>query len=132
MPAPPAQRQAGASTALTEPPLERRFESTPDGRRIAAWRQPFASLRHHATDTVFGYETRARHAIDPADPLSAESLFEHRLRFERPDGVAETRCRVRVTADAGNFRIEGALIATWNGETVLDRRWAPATPRRLS
>jgi hypothetical protein len=119
-------------TTLTAPPLERRFDVTPDGRRIAEWRQPFASLRHHATGAVFGYETRARHAIDPADSLSAESLFEHRLRFERPDGVAETHCRVRVTGEMERFRIDGQLTASWNGVVLIDRRWTPGPRRRVS
>jgi predicted acyl esterase len=131
-PAPANPLFAPTHTPLTSPQLERRFETSPEGRRVAEWRQPFASLRHHATGTVFGFETHARHAIDPADPLSAESLFEHRLRFERPDGVAETRCRVLVTCDADQFHIDAALDAFWNEERVVVRRWAPSTPRRFS
>ncbi|MEO0429497.1 MAG: CocE/NonD family hydrolase [Pseudomonadota bacterium] len=128
----PALRRPSGSTPPAQPPLQRRFKTTSAGVRVAEWQQPFASLRHPATDATFGYEASARHTIDPADPLSAESLFEHCLRFERPDGIAETHCRVRVTSDAGHFRIDGTLTATWNGEVVFKRRWTPETPRRLS
>lgn len=128
---PPIEIASDGRTVLSAPSLERRrYES--DGAIVTEWRQPTVSVRHHDTDSIFDFETRARHAIDPDDPLSAESLFEHRMVFARPDGVAETRCLVRVTADADAFHADGCAEALWNGETVFEKRWTPATRRRFS
>ncbi|MBI1386634.1 MAG: CocE/NonD family hydrolase [Rhizobiales bacterium] len=132
LPAPsdlPVQRSYVAESA---PAIERYAAEGADGRLVQGWHQPLSSLRFAETGTTFCYETRAEHRIDPADPLSAESRFTHRLVFERPDGVVDVRCSVGMTADATRFHLEGDLEALWNGKVVARRAWSPKVARRLS
>ena len=84
------------------------------------------------TRTTFGFETRARHAIHPDDPLSATSRFDHRMYYERPDGEAEVTSWAAVTGDAAAFSLSGQVAVRWNGETVFERDWSPRIARRLS
>ena len=140
---------AGAPSALSRPfapPLGQpeRFDRVREGRLsrsriveadgtiVTAWHQPLTSLRFHETGTVFGSETSARHAIHPDDPLSATSRFDHRMRFERPDGVAEVTGRAEVRATATTYRLSGGVTASWDGAPVFERSWSPIVTRRLA
>ena len=125
-PTPPGHEQ------VTAPPLRRTAGFEQDGTLVFAWHQPFTSQRFPATGTTFGYETRARHAIDPDNPLSAVSRFEHRLHCARPDGVAEVASWAALRATADAYLLSGGVTATWDGETVASRDWSPEVPRRLS
>ncbi len=125
-PTPPGHEQ------VTAPPLRRSADLKDDGTLVFAWNQPFSSQRFRATGTTFGFETRARHAIDPDDPLSAVSRFEHRLHCARPDGVAEVASWAELRATADAFLLSGGVTVTWDGETIAERHWSPEVPRRLS
>ena len=128
----PLDPPAKGHTVLAAPPLDRRFEVETDGTLVSSWRQPFSRVRYHTTRTTFGFETRARHAIHPDDPLSATSRFDHRMRYERPDGEAEVTSWAAVTGDAAAFSLSGQVTVRWNGETVFERNWSPRVARRLS
>lgn len=119
-------------SAVTDAPRLVRFFETRGRVRVTGWRQPEVSVRHHAIDTGFAYETAAEHGIDPEDPLSAHSVFRHRMRFERPDGTAEVTSALKTRGTKTQFLSDGRLTVTWNGDTLLDRRWAPRIGRRLS
>ena len=131
MPDPLDSPAANNHTTLAAPPLDRRFEVEADGTLVSSWHQPFSRVRYHATRTTFGFETRARHTIHPDDPLSAASRFDHRMVYERPDGVAEVTSRAAATADAATFSLSGRVTAEWNGELVFERNWSPRIARRL-
>ena len=128
----PLDLPAKGHTVLAAPPLDRRCEVETDGTLVSSWRQPFSRVRYHATRTTFGFETRARHAIHPDDPLSATSRFDHRMRYERPDGEAEVTSWAAITGDAAAFSLSGQVTVRWNGETVFERNWSPRVARRLS
>ena len=117
---------------VSEGTLSRSLTVAPDGTIVTAWHQPFSSLRFETTGTVFGAETSARHAVHPDDPLSATSRFDHRMRFERPDGVAEVTGRAELRSTATAYRLSGGVSATWDGEPVFERSWSPTVPRRLA
>ena len=103
-----------------------------DGAVLSGWHQSYTSLRFQQTETVFGYETQAWHRLHPSDPCSASSRFDHRLSFERPDGTAEVRGSAEVRAAGDAFLLSGSVTASWQGEEVMTRRWAPRLSRRLS
>ena len=117
---------------LTAPRLERSAHQSADGTLEFAWRQPFASQRFHATDTTFGYETRARHSIHPDDPTSAASRFDHRVQCARPEGVAKVASWAELKSTADHFLLSGGITASWDGKTVATRTWSPRVQRRLS
>ena len=81
---------------------------------------------------TFGYETRAEHRLHPDDPLSAQSTFDHRIVFDRPDGRAVVGCRVTAKSTETHYRLEGRLTAVWDGEPESERRWDIALERRYS
>ncbi|MEM7226440.1 MAG: CocE/NonD family hydrolase [Pseudomonadota bacterium] len=117
---------------LTAPSLSRSAAVDADGRLTSTWHQPFASQRFHATETAFGYETRAHHSLRPDDSNSVKSRFDHRLQCARPDGVAEVTSWAEVTATPSAFLLSGGLSASWNGLAVSVRRWSPKIARRCS
>ncbi len=120
-----------AFEAVTEGQL-RRFSRDEAGSLVDGWHQEPVAQYFPATQTLFGYETKACHAIRPDAPLSAASSFEHRMRFKRPDGTAEVTSEAEVTADADSFHLKGRLTAHWRGEPIFDRDWSPILRRRLS
>jgi putative CocE/NonD family hydrolase len=110
--------------------LERFRREGPDGVIESGWHQPYSSKRSHSTGIVFGYETEMTFRLDPSDSLSASVAVRHRLVCERPDGTAEVESTLLVRADAEAFHLDGALQATWDGETVHQVAWSPVVPRR--
>ena len=132
MPEPDGKPQPAAHTVLEAAPLERAHEEAADGSLIASWHQPSIRVRHHATNSTFGYETRARHKIRKDDPLSARSRFEHEMKFERPDGVARVRSSAEVRCDGDRFHLSGEVSVSWNDEEIFVRQWSPSIERRWS
>lgn len=116
---------------VAAPPLRRIAQDT-DGAEITGWHQPFSAVRYHATETTFGFETSARHSIRPDDPLSARSVIEHRMVFERPDGTAQITCCLTARCDAAQYHLDATLIATWNGTEIARQTWAVSPERYLS
>ncbi len=98
----------------------------------SAWHQGLTSQWFPATETLFGYETKARRSVRPDAPLSAVSRFEHRMLFERPDGTAEVTGWTEVQSDLQSFKLSGGLQAEWQGHRLFERTWSPKIPRRLS
>ena len=116
---------------LASPALVRATNTEKDGTLITGWHQPYAETFHEETSASHGFETRATHRIVPEDPGSAESLFEHRAVYRRPDGAAEISCTVSATTDDGFYRLKGRLVAEWEGTPVAERTWNSAIPRML-
>lgn len=119
-------------TAVIATPELQRSTSVRAGIVVAEWLQPEVSVFHGAIDTGFAYTTRAEHGVDPADTLSAYSIFEHKMRFETPEGVAEVAARLDTRSSATEFLPDGSLRVTWNGTPMLERRWTPRVDRKLS
>ncbi len=129
---PAATKSQSWHETLSAPLIRRVSERSPDSTLHGGWHQPWLVQRFPATGTTFGYDTRWEHRIDPSDPLSADCRFDHQMRFEREDGVAEVRSTARVTCNVDEFILEGEVEAAWNGETIFRRAWNPRVPRRLS
>ncbi|MEQ8653470.1 MAG: CocE/NonD family hydrolase [Kiloniellales bacterium] len=110
----------------------RRFSFEEQGCLVNGWHQEPVAQYFAATETLFRYETSARHAIQPGRPESAVSAFDHQMRFERPDGTADIRSTAQVTADADSFHLKGSLTAHWRGALIFRREWSPSLRRRLS
>lgn len=119
-------------STVTDAPELVRFAETRGRVLVTGWHQPEVSVHHHAIDTGFAYETGSEHGIDPDHPLSAYSVFRHRMRFDRPDGTAEVTSTLRTRSTETRFLPDGHLTVTWNGDTLLERRWTPRVERRLS
>ncbi|MEM7173296.1 MAG: CocE/NonD family hydrolase [Pseudomonadota bacterium] len=117
---------------VSAPLLKRSSEVMADGTLTEAWHQPFSSQRFHATATTFGYQTKARHCLQPEDPTSASSRFDHRLKSERPDGTAQVESWAQVTSTKSHFLVAGGLTACWDGAAIATRQWSSSIPRRLS
>lgn len=132
-PSSPGACTTGKRAEVIRSPLIKRFARTePDGVVTSGWHQRPCMWRFPATRSVFGYETRAEHRIDPADPLSAHSQFKHTMTFERPDGTINVSCQVTMTCDKGNFHISGDLHAHLDGSEIAHRSWRTVVPRRYS
>ena len=112
--------------------LSRYCSEQDDGTIVSGWHQPYSSIRISKTGVTFGYETTARHRIHPSDPLSADSRFEHRLRYERTDGIAEVSGWAEVSSKVSSFEITGRVVASWQDKEIFARDWAYSLPRRLS
>lgn len=116
--------------SLSAPRLERFFSEQSDGQVLSGWHQPFSEVFYDETQSSFGYETRAEHRIDPTDPLSAQSRFEHRAVYRRPDGTAVIYSEMTAHCDTNSHHLSGRLTATWENETLIDRDWAASPTRR--
>ena len=114
------------------PRLKRFARDLDDATLVSGWNQPLAAVRYRDTGVTLGFETRAEHRLHPDDPLTAQSTFEHRIVCERPDGTASVDCRVAASSSESEYRLEGRLIAVWDGETMSERRWSISLERRYS
>lgn len=128
--APPKTPQAAHQ--IVEQGALLRFSLDEQESLVDGWQQEPVAQYFPATETLFRYENSARHSVRPGEPLSAVSGFDHRMRFERPDGIAEIASRAEITADAGAFRLEGRLTAQWRGAVIFEKDWSPVLRRRLS
>ncbi|GAB5466998.1 MAG: CocE/NonD family hydrolase [Rhodospirillales bacterium] len=128
----PAVQTDASFERVSDGRLSHRESEAADGTLIASWHQAFTSLRYPAIDSLFGFETRARHSLHPKDPLSANSRFDHFMRFERPDGTAEVEAWAGVGASADHYRLEGGVTVSWRGRQIFERQWSPQLRRRLS
>jgi len=112
--------------------LRRHDTTLPDGRRRNGWHNGPNRVRFPATRTDFETETRAEHTLDPADPASAATRYEHRMRYDRDGwhievtGTAEVRC----TSEA--YRLTGSVTVSENDRVIFERRWSPEIPRTCS
>lgn len=129
LPAPLDLPERKSNSVICTPALERFRRSEMGGKLHVGWHQPYTELRYAETETCFGYETRADHRIDPADPLSATSCVMHEATYTRPDGVARLRCEVGLRTDGSGWRVDGHLTACWNDERLSDRTWNLTIPR---
>ncbi|MEM1200260.1 MAG: CocE/NonD family hydrolase [Pseudomonadota bacterium] len=132
LPEPDEKAQPVLHTVLEAQPLERSIDEAEDGSLISSWHQPSTRVKHHATNSTFGYETSAHHQVHKDDPLSARSRFDHSMEFERPDGVARVRSFAEVRCDAESFHVSGEVRVSWNDEEIFVRQWAPSIKRRWS
>lgn len=110
----------------------KRTQSEASSILTMAWHQPFSEVLYAETQTTFGYETRCEHHLSADDPSTAESRFNHRAVYRRPDGTAEMRSTLIATCDRTQFRITGSLSATWQGKLVKIRAWNVSVGRRSS
>lgn len=117
---------------LAAPRLLRQQHRDADGRQVSSWHQPPVRVETLASGEVFEYETRAEHAIHPANPLSASSAFEHRLRMERQDGIAEVYGWAKLEGEASAFLLQGGVRVFWEGEEIFQRDWSRRVSRRIS
>ncbi|MEM8853795.1 MAG: CocE/NonD family hydrolase [Pseudomonadota bacterium] len=131
---PPAVEMVPHSTitVVDAPEIVRHAFVDGDSTRHQGWHQPRTTLHYSATNTAFSYETSADHSIDPGEPLSATSRFDHALWLDRPDGTAHVRAHAAVHADAHHYYLSGEVLTTWNGEVVGHKTFNPTVPRRLS
>ncbi len=118
-------------SVVAAPELLRQIETGPNLASVI-WHQPEVAVHYHEIDTTFAFETRSEHSIDPRDPNSAESMFRHVMRFDRPDGSAVVDMRVTTTSTENHFLPVGELSVYWNGETMFERRWSSVVERRYS
>ncbi len=132
LPEPASPPDASRFTSLEAGALRRTMEAQDDGTLISTWHQAPVRTRHHDTNTIFGFETKASHSIDRADPLSAQSCFDHMLEYQRPDGTARIESWADVRCDAEWFHVSGQVTAFWNDEQVFVRSWTPRIKRRCS
>ena len=112
--------------------LVRNRPVTVDGVTRSGWHQPYNEVHLLQTDTRFGFETSAQFAHSGDTAVSAGCRFDHRMVFARPDGTAELRCIVEVSADAGAYRVGASFTATWNAEQIGDRTWDLRIDRTVS
>ncbi|MBY6113490.1 CocE/NonD family hydrolase [Mameliella alba] len=118
--------------AVKSAPQIQRFQSVEDGQLLSGWDQPYSEVHYTETGTDFGYETHALHRVDEGVPASAQSRFEHRACYRRPDGLAEMHSVLTARCDAESYVIDGRLTADWKGERLADRHWHVTLPRRHS
>ncbi len=98
----------------------------------SGWHQGWSAQFFPETDTLFGFETSGRHALQASDPQTAVSRFEHRMRIERPDGAAEIKSWAELRSDHRFFHLQGRLEAEWRGKRLFVRDWSPSLRRRIS
>ena len=96
------------------------------------WHRPTATTRFEEIGIAISQETRARHAIDGREPLSAVSEVSHSLHLERDGETISTTGRVRLTAGTDAYHLQGSLVVTENGRPLFQREWSPEIPRRLA
>lgn len=132
MAAPERQINPGI-TELSTPALERWVDRVDAiGRRSIGWHQPLRRVRFNAIDLEFGLETHAEHCIEPRDPTSASSRFEHRLHYHRNNWTVDVSGHARLTSTETEYCLEGAVEVRENGEVIFYREWAPVIPRTCS
>lgn len=62
-------------------------------------------------------------------PSRCQAYGQQVYRIEWPVGVAETRADVSMQSTSQHFHLTVELVATWNGHTVTERRWAESIAR---
>ena len=97
---------------------------------IYRWHQPFAIARHDGVDIEIGAETTAVHRIDPEQPLSACSRFEHELTAIHGQHRFVTKGIADVSADADHYHVQGSLRVEEDGDEVFRRNWSRSIPRK--
>ena len=132
LPAPSPPAENAGYTTLVAPNLQRTSNVQEDGAIVSSWHQPKVRVRHHDTNSTFGFETRSDNTIFPDDPLSAHSRYAHELEYERPDGTARVHSVAEVRCDLDHFHLSGEVRVFWNDEEIFVRTWAPSLKRRCS
>ena len=132
LPAPRDLPENKSLVTLSAPRLSRRFEKASDGTIVTGWDQNEVGTYFPEIDTVFAFETHAKHVLKPPDPLSARSHVVHKTTFKRSDGIARLTSELDVRCTRHHYLLDGTLSVTWNGEEIFRRHWPLAVPRRLS
>jgi len=132
LPTPKSPPDTSGHTVLESESYQRRTEHMADGAVVSSWHQPTVSVKYSTTQSIFSFETSARHSLSINDPLSAQSRFDHTLRYERPDGTATIQSWAAVGCDRGSYHLTGNVTVFWNEEKIFSRDWSPKVPRRCS
>ncbi|MEO0622597.1 MAG: CocE/NonD family hydrolase [Pseudomonadota bacterium] len=110
-------------------PKIRRFSNEDGGSLVSGWHQPEVAVEFPESGTVFAYETRAEHRVDPSDAGTASALVDHRMTIARTDGTATVHSRVSVHTEGASFVLEGGLDVDWNDTPVCRKTWSKRLPR---
>ena len=94
--------------------------------------RPLLVIHHDGVDIEIGSETTAQHRIDPDQPLSASSRFEHVLTAHHGARNFVTRGVAEVTADASHYHVQGALRVLEDGAEIFSRDWSRKIPRKYA
>ncbi len=107
---------------LSSPALTRWHSST-EGFEELGWHQPPTSTAYAETATTFEYETSMTHRLQSEDETRYTVNVDHRLTYERPDGVGSTRVVLCAETDDAVRHVVARLTATWNGTEIGRRSW---------
>ena len=83
-------------------------------------------------DLSFGFETEAVHRVDPDEPGSATSRFDHRMTFQREGWDIEVRSTAALSCGESAYKLFGRVEVRENGDVIFERQWEPTVPRRWS
>ena len=110
-------------------PQIRRWQDSSADVYSQGWHQHPVTVHLAETETTFSFETSAEYRIVASDPTSAMARIDHRMRFERPDGLANVRSSVEVSDDGDHYCIAAAVHVDWNDAKIGAREWALRVPR---
>jgi len=131
-PAPLGMTATNDIQVLSAPVLRRGCERKAHGAVVVDWHQPPVTTLYGDIDTTFSFETSAKHAIRPDDPLSATTAFTHRMEVKRPDGTAQIESHLHVQCTANTYHLATSLQVVWKGQVLARRNWTAAVKRRLA
>ncbi len=103
----------------------------PDGRHVFSTFDDFGTTRDLGHGLENGSSVAQTFAIHPDDPLTAVHECEWNFTFHREGWDAAIRSISRMSCSGEAFHLTRRVIATHDGETVVDRTWEATIDRDL-
>lgn len=105
------------------PGLTRRATRSADGCLTSGWRQQAIPSRPGPAGLESASGTSVRFSIGEDSTENAECTVAHVIRIQRTDGTAHISSRLCAFRGESGMRVNGTLVASWQGTELVRRRW---------